>query len=60
MPAALAAWPGLQRVLETEVRASGADEATRCYGWTAAGGFATALARDQVEALAWRLRLMVG
>ena len=54
VPAALAAWPRLQQVLESE--------ANYCavFNWTPADGFKAALARDQVLALTQLLMLQVG
>ena len=57
VPAALAAWPGLQQVLQTKTCSFLDDEAV--YPWTAAGGFAAPLTREQVFALTQQLMLQV-
>ena len=54
VPAALAEWPGLQQVLESE------KSYVRVFNWTPADGFKAALFRDQVSALTQLLMLQVG
>ena len=62
VPAALVAWPGLQQVLESEVKRwderSGSSGAV--FPWTAARGFVDALSREHVCALIQLLMLQVG
>ena len=54
VPPALAAWPGLQQVLDTQA------DGSKVFFWTATAGFAAPLEREQVFALSQLLMLQVG
>ena len=57
VPAALATWPHLRQVLETEVKQLNTEAV---FKWTADAGFAVPLTREQVFALTQLLMLQVG